>query len=279
MAKVVGIQFKGMGRIYYFNPLHIEFKQDEYAIVETVRGVEIGKILLPNHEIDDEKLENALKPVIRKANVNDLEQEAKNEEMSKKAFLIFKKNVSECGLDMKPLYAEYTIDRSKVIFYYTADERVDFRELLKRLAPEFKARIELRQIGPREAARCLGGIGECGMEVCCKRHLRDFGVVTMKMAKDQNMSLNTNKISGVCGKLMCCIAYENDIYQEIKKEMPMVGSIVKTPTSQSCKVVGVDYVKRLVKTQEEEDALPAVHSVNDSEIIHAKGSHNEERNN
>lgn len=279
MAKVVGIQFKGMGRIYYFNPLHIEFKQDEYAIVETVRGVEIGKILLPNHEIDDEKLENALKPVIRKANVNDLEQEAKNEEMSKKAFLIFKKNVSECGLDMKPLYAEYTIDRSKVIFYYTADERVDFRELLKRLAPEFKARIELRQIGPREAARYLGGIGECGMEVCCKRHLRDFGVVTMKMAKDQNMSLNTNKISGVCGKLMCCIAYENDIYQEIKKEMPMVGSIVKTPTSQSCKVVGVDYVKRLVKTQEEEDALPAVHSVNDIEIIHAKGSHNEERNN
>ena len=200
MPKVIGIQFKGVGRIYYFDPLDFVFESGEHAIVETVRGLELGKVILGNHEIPNEKLEAELKPVIRKATEKDIIQEEKNNELAKVAFKFFKESVAECDLEMKPLYAEYTIDRSKVVFYYTADDRVDFRNLLKVLTPEFKARVELRQIGPREAARAIGGLGSCGRELCCKSHLKNFDIVTMKMAKDQNLSLNTSKISGVCGK-------------------------------------------------------------------------------
>ena len=270
MAKVVGIQFNGAGRIYYFDPIHLEFNVGEYAIVETVRGLEIGKVIIANTTLDDEKLEAALKPVIRKASKKDIDQNEKNKVMSEKAFEIFKKNVRKCNLDMKPLYAEYTIDCSKIVFYYTADDRVDFRELLKSLAPEFRARVELRQIGPREAARYLGGIGSCGMEVCCKRHLRDFDIVTMKMAKDQNLSLNVQKISGVCGKLLCCIAYENERYQEIKKEMPQVGSIVKTPNDVEAKIISVDYIQKTVRVQETPDSLPTTLKVSDISVVKTK---------
>ena len=270
MAKVVGIQFNGAGLIYYFDPIHLEFNVGEYAIVETVRGLEIGKVIIANTTLDDEKLEAALKPVIRKASKKDIDQNEKNKVMSEKAFEIFKKNVRKCNLDMKPLYAEYTIDCSKIVFYYTADDRVDFRELLKSLAPEFRARVELSQIGPREAARYLGGIGSCGMEVCCKRHLRDFDIVTMKMAKDQNLSLNVQKISGVCGKLLCCIAYENEIYQEIKKEMPQVGSIVKTPNDVEAKIISVDYIQKTVRVQETPDSLPTTLKVSDISVVKTK---------
>ncbi len=268
MPNVIGIQFKGVGRIYYFNPLNINFQSGDYAIVETVRGLELGKVVLGNHEISDGQLETELKPVIRKGTEKDVEQENKNTELAQAAFETFKKYVIQCNLDMKPLYAEYTIDKSKVIFYYTADDRVDFRELLKMLAPEFKSRVELRQIGPREAARVIGGIGGCGREICCKNHLRNFDIVTMKMAKDQSMSLNTTKISGICGKLMCCIAFENELYQELRKEIPNVGTFVKTPTSPRCKVISVDYIKRTVRTQESPDSLPVVHPVSEVEILH-----------
>ncbi len=263
MTKIVGIQFKGVGKVYYFNPLNFQFNPGEYAIVETIRGIELGKVIIGNREVEDDQIEYELKPVIRKANEEDVIQEQKNNELAKKSFETFKKYIRICNLDMKPLYAEYTIDQTKIIFYYTAEDRVDFRELLKYLAPEFKIRVELRQIGPREAARALGGVGICGRELCCASHLQNFDFVTMKMAKEQGMSLNNSKISGVCGKLMCCIGYENELYKEMKKEFPAVGSMVKTNTCDNCKVVAVDYFKKLVKTEEIKDGMPVVHSLDE----------------
>ncbi len=267
MVNIVGVQFKGNGRIYYFDPNGLNFNLGEYVIVETVRGLELGKIIIANQTIPKSKVENELKPVIRKATEQDIEQEEKNNQLALKSFEVFKRLVEQCNLDMKPLYCEYTIDRSKVIFYYTSDERVDFRDLLKLLTPEFHMRVELRQIGPREAARVVGGMASCGRELCCAKHLRDFDLVTMKMAKDQAMSLNTTKISGACGKLMCCIAYENDLYLEIKKELPSLNSWVKTPSCNFCKVVGLDYVQRLVKTAENEEGMPSIHPAEVVEVV------------
>lgn len=261
MIKIVGIQFKGVGKVYYFSPLDFEFEVGEYAIVETVRGVELGKVIIGNREVEEDQLEYELKPVIRKATQADIKKEEENNIKAVESFKIFKRCVQECNLEMKPLYAEYTIDQSKIIFYYTADDRVDFRDLLKILTPEFKIRVELRQIGPREAARCLGGLGTCGRSLCCATFLQNFDFVTMKMAKEQGMSLNNSKISGACGKLMCCIAYENELYKEMKKDFPNVGSMVKTPTCEACKVVSVDYFKRLVRTQENPNGAPTVHKL------------------
>ena len=267
MKTIVGIQFKGGGRVYYFDPLGFVFNRGDYAIVETVRGLELGFVSIGNRTVEDDYLEHELKPVIRPATKKDLEQEEKNNALAKKNFEVFKKYVQEFNLDMKPLYCEYTIDSSKVIFYYCAEDRVDFRELLKVLAPEFKIRVELRQIGTREAARVIGGIGTCGRELCCKTHLANFDFVTMKMAKEQGMSLNTSKISGVCDKLMCCIAFEHELYQELKKELPNVGQMVKTPSCDCCKVVSVDYIKKLVKTNENPNGAPTTHEAKDVELI------------
>lgn len=250
MPEIVGIQFKNSGRIYYFSPLNFKFNAQEYAVVETVRGLELGKVLVPNKVVDESEVEFELKPVIRKASKYDLEQDEKHKKLAPAAFEIFKKCVSQLGLPMKPLYCEYTIDGQKIIFYYSADDRVDFRELLKLLTPNFKLRIELRQIGPREAARIVGGIGTCGRIVCCKSCLNNFDFVTMKMAKEQGMSLNTNKISGICGKLMCCISFEHEMYQELKKELPAVGTLVKTPKLACGKVVGVDYLKKVLEVSD-----------------------------
>ena len=168
---------------------------------------------------------------------------------------------------MKPLYCEYTIDCSKIIFYYCADDRVDFRDLLKLLTPRFRIRVELRQVGTREAARIIGGVGSCGRELCCKTHLANFDFVTMKMAKEQGMTLNTSKISGICDKLMCCIAYEHELYVELKKELPNVGQMVKTPSCECCKVVSVDYIKKMVKTAENENGMPVSHKAEDVQPI------------
>ncbi|MBQ8293219.1 MAG: stage 0 sporulation family protein [Bacilli bacterium] len=279
MPKVIGIQFKGVGRIYYFDPLDFVFESGEYAIVETVRGLELGKVILGNHEVPAEKLEAELKPVSRKATERDLRQEERNNELAKEAFKFFKKSVVECGLEMKPLYAEYTIDRSKVVFFYTADDRVDFRNLLKILTPEFKSRVELRQIGPREAARAIGGLGGCGRELCCKSHLKNFDIVTMKMAKDQNLSLNTSKISGVCGKLMCCISYEDELYKELKKEFPNINSYVKTKKGDSGKVISVDYIKRTLRIQPNPDTMPITCSLDEIVEVRGKNQVNENGSN
>ena len=267
MKTVVGIQFKGGGRVYYLDRLDNSFLRGDYAIVETVRGLELGFVSIGNREIEDDQLEHELKPVIRRATEEDIRQEEKNNELAKKSFETFKQLVKEFDLDMKPLYCEYTIDSSKVIFYYSAEDRVDFRELLKVLAPKFRIRVELRQIGTREAARVIGGVGSCGRELCCKTHLSNFDFVTMKMAKEQGMALNTNKISGICDKLMCCIAYEHELYQELKKELPNVGQMVKTPSCNCCKVVSVDYMKKIVRTNENPNGAPTVHAANEVEII------------
>ena len=269
--QVIGVQFKGMGRVYYFNPINIQFNKDDYVIVETIRGVELGKVIIPNRSIEEESLEAELKPIIRKANIKDVENDKRNINDAKAAFEIFKEEVSKLNLDMKPIDAEYTFDRSKVVFFYTADDRVDFRELLKSLTPKFKSRVELRQIGSREAARMIGGLGSCGRELCCRGFLRNFDAVTMKMAKDQSLSLNITKISGACGKLMCCIAYENELYQELKEIVPSVGTYVKTPSCDSCKIVAVDYIKQIVKVQEEVDAMPKAYHVRDVIVLEKRG--------
>lgn len=265
--EIIGIQFKGAGKIYYFSPLNIKFNQGDFVVVETVRGLEMGKTVIPNKEVPAEEIEYELKPVIRKATQKDLDNEERNNKLAPLSFEIFKKHVRELNLEMKPLYCEYTVDCSKIIFYYCAEERVDFRDLLKLLTPEFKLRVELRQIGPREGARVIGGLGTCGRELCCNKYLQNFDFVTMKMAKEQSMSLNNSKISGACGKLMCCIAYEAELYKELRKELPAVGNMVKTPSCACCKVVGVDYIKKTVKTQENPDGAPTLHNACDVMLI------------
>ncbi len=267
MVKIVGIQFKDNSKTYYFDSVNFNFKENDQVIVDTARGLEIGTVTLKTTLMPKENIEYELKPVIRAATEKDLRYAKENEKMAIKSFEFFKQKVKEYKLNMKPLYAEYTIDRSKIIFYYESEDRVDFRDLLKALTPEYKMRVELRQIGPREAARVIGGIGICGRELCCKTHLQNFNFVTMKMAKEQGLSLNNTKISGCCGKLMCCIAYESEIYKELKKEIPGVGTMVKTPSCASCKIVGVDYLKKLIKTQEAEGALPVVHPVQEIKVL------------
>jgi cell fate regulator YaaT (PSP1 superfamily) len=245
-------------------------KPGDYAIVETVRGVELGKVIVGNKEIDEKQFETELKDVLRKANQEDLIIEEKNNKEAEAAFKIFKHEVVKLDLDMKPLQAEYTFDRTKIIFYYTADDRVDFRDLLKHLTPQFKLRVELRQIGTREGARLIGGLGGCGREICCRSFLKNFDVVTMKMAKDQSMSLNNNKISGICGKLMCCIAYESGLYQELREIVPAVGTYVKTPNCDYCKVVGVDYVKQIIRAQESPDGMPVAYYAEQVQVVPRK---------
>lgn len=267
MIEIVGIQFKNASRVYYFSPLEYKFQVGEYAIVETVRGLELGKVIIANRMVEDDELSHELKPVVRKANDHDLVLSKKHEELAPESFKIFKKYVGELNLPMKPLYCEYTIDGSKIIFYYSADERVDFRDLLKLLTPHFKTRVELRQIGPREAARVVGGLGSCGRVICCKTCLNNFDFVTMKMAKEQGMSLNTNKISGVCGKLMCCIGYEHEMYLELKKEVPNAGQLVKTPNCKCCKVISVDYIKKIVSVQENPDGAPVKYEAKEVSLV------------
>src|SRR5690606_18330217 len=225
-----------------------DLKPNDLVVVDTIRGIELGQVVGEIQEISEDALEHELKNVIRIATEEDIQQYQINLEKAKIALVKCKEIVKQHGLEMKLLDCEYTLDKQKLIFYYNADGRVDFRELLKSLAAEFRVRIELRQVGPREGAKFLGGIGCCGRVVCCKSHLREFNLVTMKMAKDQGMALNASKVAGLCGKLMCCIAYENELYQEKKQRLPSVGDLVKTPTCEACKVVAVDLLREIVKT-------------------------------
>ncbi len=248
MIKVVGIGFKDVGKIYWFNPFPLSVKLNEKVIVETVRGYELGTVIQEAREINDTDIEREIKPIVRLATKSDVLAYEENLERAKAALEACKRIVRNNKLEMKLLDCEFTIDRQKIIIYYTAEGRVDFRELLKDLASEFRIRIELRQVGPREGAKFIGGMGPCGRPVCCASHLREFGLVTMKMAKDQGMTLSSSKVAGLCGKLMCCIAYENDLYQELRSRSPMVGDMVKTPHCESCRVVNVDLLRETVKT-------------------------------
>lgn len=246
MKKIVGIGFKDGGKIYWFNPNFLNVKVGDKVVVETVRGLELGYVVMPIREIEDKDFEHELKDIIRIASDKDIKDYNKNEERAKEDFEKAKKIIKAQKLDMKTLGCEYTLDGSKLLIYYNADGRVDFRELVKVLASEFKVRIELRQIGPREGAKIVGGIGACGRELCCKKHLREFDLVTMKMAKDQGMALTANKITGLCGKLMCCISYENCAYLDAKKNMPAVGDIVKTPNGDELKVTSINVLSKKV---------------------------------
>lgn len=255
MVKVVGITFKEVGKIYWFNPDPFKLRKGDRVVVETVRGMELGFVEIEPREIDEKFLEHELKNVLRIANKYDIKNYEANLLKAEKDLVTCDKIIKRNKLDMKLLYCEYTLDKQKIIIYYTAEGRVDFRELLKDLASEFRVRIELRQVGPREGAKSIGGIGICGREICCAKHLREFDLVTMKMAKDQNMSLNASKIAGICGKLMCCIGYENEYYQEVRNRIPLVGDIVDTPRCKGCKVISADILRERIKTIDEEETI------------------------
>lgn len=228
MIKVVGVRFKKAGKIYYFDPADMNIQKDTYVVVETARGIEFGECVIGIKEINENDIVSPLKSVLRIATNEDIEKHFKNKDKEKDAFDICLKKIQEHGLTMKLIDLEYTFDNNKVIFYFTADGRVDFRDLVKDLATIFKTRIELRQIGVRDEAKMLGGLGPCGRPMCCSSFLGDFASVSIKMAKEQNLSLNPTKISGICGRLMCCLNYEQSTYEDIRKRMPKVGSIVKT---------------------------------------------------
>ena len=228
MIKVVGVRFRSAGKIYYFDPQKLDIKKGEHVIVETARGVEYGTVVLGIKEIADDEVTAPLKPVIRIATPKDDKQEASNREKEKSAMAVCLEKIKKHKLDMKLIDAEYTFDNNKVLFYFTADGRVDFRELVKDLAAVFKTRIELRQIGVRDETKIVGGIGICGRPLCCHTFLDEFAPVSIKMAKEQNLSLNPTKISGVCGRLMCCLKNEEETYEELNRRLPNVGDRVTT---------------------------------------------------
>ncbi|MFC0525671.1 stage 0 sporulation family protein [Pontibacillus salicampi] len=248
MVEVVGVRFKQAGKIYYFDPDAFQITKDDYVIVETVRGIEFGKVVIANKQVDEEDIVLPLKKVIRIADNKDKIAVSENKDNAKEAYDVCTQKIREHKLDMNLVDVEYTFDRNKVIFYFTADGRVDFRQLVKDLASVFKTRIELRQIGVRDEAKMLGGIGPCGRMLCCSTFLGDFEPVSIKMAKDQNLSLNPAKISGLCGRLMCCLKYENDDYETAKKEMPDIGEDIKTPQGAG-RVVGLNILERIVQIE------------------------------
>ncbi|MFX0549637.1 PSP1 domain-containing protein [Hathewaya histolytica] len=268
MVKVIGIRFKKAGKIYYFNPRNVDIKQGDFAIVETARGIEFGECVVGLKEIREEDLIASLKDVIRKATDEDIEKHKLNKSREEEALKVCEEKVSKHSLNMKLIDVEYTFDNNKIIFYFTAEGRVDFRELVKDLASIFKTRIELRQIGVRDEAKMIGGLGPCGRPLCCSTFLGEFAPVSIKMAKDQNLSLNPSKISGICGRLMCCLTYEEEVYRKTREKMPNVGSIVRTPFGEA-EVIDNNIVKEFVKIKvkiDDEDTIQEV-KISDLELV------------
>ena len=247
MIKVIGVRFRTAGKIYYFDPGTLEIKKGDHVIVETARGIEYGTVVGEPREVADEKVVQPLKSVLRVATTKDDEQEAANKQKEKDAFQICLEKIRKHELPMKLIDAEYTFDNNKVLFYFTADGRIDFRELVKDLASVFKTRIELRQIGVRDETKIVGGIGICGRPLCCHTHLSEFVPVSIKMAKEQNLSLNPTKISGVCGRLMCCLNHEEETYDELNRKLPNVGDFVTTADGLKGEVHSVNVLRQLVK--------------------------------
>ncbi|UOY91401.1 stage 0 sporulation family protein [Ectobacillus sp. JY-23] len=248
MYDVVGVRFKKAGKIYYFDPNHLDIPENEFVIVETVRGIEYGKVVMNQKKVDENDVVLPLKKVLRIADENDRSIVEENKVAAKEAYRVCSEKVAIHELDMKLVDVEYTFDRNKVIFYFTADGRIDFRELVKDLAAIFRTRIELRQIGVRDEAKMLGGIGPCGRMLCCSTFLGDFDPVSIKMAKDQNLSLNPAKISGLCGRLMCCLKYENDEYEAAKEQLPDLEQKIQTPSGLG-RVVGLNILERLIQVE------------------------------
>ena len=247
MTKIVGIRFHKAGKIYYFDPVDFELETAMHVIVETARGIEMGTVLIPPKSVEDDKVVQPLKPVLRVATDADEKKIEINKEKEKDAFAICKEKIIKHGLEMKLVNAEYTFDGNKLLFYFTADGRIDFRELVKDLAAVFRTRIELRQIGVRDETKLLGGIGICGRELCCSTYLSDFVPVSIKMAKEQNLSLNPTKISGVCGRLMCCLKNEQETYEYLNSRLPSIGDVVTTPDGIKGEVTNINVLRQLVK--------------------------------
>jgi cell fate regulator YaaT (PSP1 superfamily) len=257
MTEVIGVRFKSVGKVYYFDPNGERVSAGQYVIVETARGIECGEVVLENRQVDDGKIIAPLKPVIRVANQEDLKNMEKNHAKEKEAFSICLGKIQKHKLDMKLVDVEYTFDNNKILFYFTADGRVDFRELVKDLASVFKTRIELRQIGVRDESKMLGGLGVCGRPFCCSTFLGEFQPVSIKMAKEQGLSLNPAKISGTCGRLMCCLKYEQNVYEELLRLTPKVGAYVKTPDGRG-NVIEVNLLTGMLKIRldDKPDAAP-----------------------
>ena len=247
MIKVIGVRFRTAGKIYFFDPLEFEIKRGDHVIVETARGVEYGTVVGDPKEVEEDQVIQPLKPVLRVATAKDDEQEKSNKEKEREAFKVCLEKIRKHELDMKLIDAEYTFDNNKVLFYFTADGRIDFRELVKDLAAVFKTRIELRQIGVRDETKILGGIGSCGRQLCCHTHLSEFVPVSIKMAKEQNLSLNPTKISGVCGRLMCCLKHEEETYEELNRNLPNVGDFVNCSDGVKGEVHSINVLRQLVK--------------------------------
>ena len=247
MVKVIGVRFRTAGKIYFFDPLKFDVKRGDHVIVETARGIEYGTVVGDPKEVEDDKVIQPLKPVLRVATARDTEQENANKQKEREAFKICLEKIKKHKLDMKLIDAEYTFDNNKVLFYFTADGRIDVRELVKDLASVFKTRIELRQIGVRDETKIMGGIGICGRTLCCHAHLSEFVPVSIKMAKEQNLSLNPTKISGMCGRLMCCLKHEEETYEYLNRKLPNVGDYVTTDDGLKGEVHSVNVLRQLVK--------------------------------
>lgn len=247
MVKVIGVRFRHAGKIYYFSPGKLKVKTGDYVIVETARGLEYGYVVIGNKEVDDSKVIQPLKPVMRMATEQDTRQAEENKEKEKEAFKICLEKIRKHKLEMKLIDVEYTFDNNKVLFYFTADGRIDFRELVKDLAAVFRTRIELRQIGVRDETKIRGGLGICGRPLCCSTYLTEFAAVSIKMAKEQNLSLNPTKISGVCGRLMCCLTNEEETYEVLNSQLPSVGDMVTTSDGLTGVVQSLSVLRGLVK--------------------------------
>lgn len=268
MLEIVGIRFKEVGKVYYFDPNGLKFQKGDKVIVETARGVECGEVTIENREISEEELVSPLKPVIRAATENDLKIVEENRLKEKNAYAICEEKIANHGLEMKLVDVEYTFDNNKILFYFTADGRVDFRELVKDLASVFRTRIELRQIGVRDESKMLGGFGICGRPFCCHTFLGEFQPVSIKMAKEQGLSLNPVKISGTCGRLMCCLKYEQDTYEHLLRHTPKVGAIVETSEGRGT-VIENNLITGLLKVRLDRrpDAAPLIIDRHDVKLI------------
>ena len=273
MITVIGVRFRTAGKIYYFDPENVSYKQGDHVIVETARGIEYGEVVSGNKEIGDTEVIHPLKKVTRLATPEDDQKVKENKVKEKEAFFLCKQKIIKHGLNMKLIDVEYTFDNNKILFYFTSDERVDFRELVKDLASIFRTRIELRQIGVRDETKMCGGIGICGRNLCCNQFLSDFQPVSIKMAKDQSLSLNPIKISGICGRLMCCLKYEQDCYVEIRDRLPEVGDMVITPEGKG-EVLSVNVLREQVrvavkkKDKDEKEALQ--YNLSDIKLVKKK---------
>ncbi len=266
MTEIIGVRFKDVGKVYYFSPAGEKLKTGDRVIVETARGIECGEVVIANRAVEDEKVVQPLKAIIRTATADDLETLEKNRLKEQEIMQVFSRKIAEHKLEMKPIDIDCTFDGSKILFYFTAESRVDFRELVKDLASVYRTRIELRQIGVRDEAKMLGGLGICGRQFCCSSFLGEFQPVSIKMAKEQSLSLNPTKISGTCGRLMCCLKYEQDCYEELLKITPKIGALVDTPEGKGV-VEDTNLLTGVIKVKLDKnpDDAPAV-SVNRSDV-------------